>query len=169
MLTSKAAFYWCSRVNVFWKVSQNLQENFCLFFIKVADKRLRNKSIPQSINWLINCLLILLNWFAKLTLITDMYMWSALTLSRRRPLSYRNQPIDLLRKSMGWFLHDNGLRLERVKMLINWPQHKGWNYNTLSLSLSRTFKGPGDLFEIEKVQDIENLPKWAVYRRFNTI
>ena len=38
-----------------------------------------------------------------------------LTLSRRRPLSYRNQSIDLLRKSMDWFLYDNGLRLERVK------------------------------------------------------
>ena len=29
-----------------------------------------------------------------------------LTLSWRRPLSYRNQPIDLLRKLMGWFLYD---------------------------------------------------------------
>ena len=38
-----------------------------------------------------------------------------LTLSRRRPLSYRNQSIDLLPKSMDWFLYDNGLRLERVK------------------------------------------------------
>ena len=40
---------------------------------------------------------------------------NSLTLSRRRPLSYRNQYIDLLRKSMDWFLYDNGLRLERVK------------------------------------------------------
>ena len=41
-----------------------------------------------------------------------------------------------------------------------------WNYNTnynmllwnySRLTLSRTFKGPGDLFEIEKVQDTENL------------
>ena len=38
-----------------------------------------------------------------------------LTLSRRRPLSYRNQSIDLLCKSMDWFLYDNGLRLERIK------------------------------------------------------
>ena len=38
-----------------------------------------------------------------------------LTLSRRRPLSYRNQSIDLRSKSMDWFLYDNGLRLERVK------------------------------------------------------
>ena len=44
-------------------------------------------------------------------------MISFLTLSRRRPLSYRNQSIDLLRKSVDWFLYDNGLRLERVKDL----------------------------------------------------
>ena len=28
---------------------------------------------------------------------------------------YRNQSIDLLHKSMDWFLYDNGLRHERVK------------------------------------------------------
>ena len=33
-----------------------------------------------------------------------------LTLSWRRPLSYRSQSIDLLRKSMDWFLYDSGLR-----------------------------------------------------------
>ena len=38
-----------------------------------------------------------------------------LTLSWRRPLSYRNQSIDLLRKSVDWFLYDNGLRHKRVK------------------------------------------------------
>ena len=38
-----------------------------------------------------------------------------LTLSWRRPLSYRNQSIDLLRKSLDWFLYDIGLRHERVK------------------------------------------------------
>ena len=37
-----------------------------------------------------------------------------LTLSRRRPLSYRNESIDLLCKSVDSFLHGNGLRLERV-------------------------------------------------------
>ena len=37
-----------------------------------------------------------------------------LTLSWRRALSYRNQPIDLQSKSMDWFLYDNGLRHERV-------------------------------------------------------
>ena len=34
---------------------------------------------------------------------------------RRRPLSYRNQSIDLLSKSLDWFLYDNDLRYERVK------------------------------------------------------
>ena len=29
---------------------------------------------------------------------------------------YRNQFINLLRKSMDWFLYDNGLRHERVKL-----------------------------------------------------
>ena len=40
-----------------------------------------------------------------------------LTLARRRPLSYRNQSIDFLRKSMDRFLYDNGLRHERVESL----------------------------------------------------
>ena len=39
-----------------------------------------------------------------------------LTLSRRRPISYRNQFIDLRSKSMDWFLYNVGLRHERVKL-----------------------------------------------------
>ena len=42
----------------------------------------------------------------------------SLSLSCRRPLSYRNQSIDLLFKSMDWFLYDNGLHHERVKVVI---------------------------------------------------
>ena len=41
-----------------------------------------------------------------------------LTLSWRRPLSYRKQSIDLLCKSMNWYLYDNGLRHERVKFAL---------------------------------------------------
>ena len=37
-----------------------------------------------------------------------------LTLSWLRPLSYRNQSIDLRDKSTDWFLYDNGHRHERV-------------------------------------------------------
>ena len=39
-----------------------------------------------------------------------------LTFSWRRPLSYRNQSIDLLRKSMDWFLYANSLRHEKVNL-----------------------------------------------------
>ena len=39
-----------------------------------------------------------------------------LTLLWRWPLSYRQQSIDLLRKSMEWLLYHNGLRHERVKV-----------------------------------------------------
>ena len=38
-----------------------------------------------------------------------------LTLSRRRPISYRNQSIHLQSKSMDWFLYDICLLRERVK------------------------------------------------------
>ena len=39
-----------------------------------------------------------------------------LTLSYGRPLSYRNQSIDLHSKSMDWFLYDKDLRHERVNI-----------------------------------------------------
>ena len=38
-----------------------------------------------------------------------------LTLSRRRSLSYRNQSMDLLYKSMEWFLDDRYFCFERIK------------------------------------------------------
>ena len=40
---------------------------------------------------------------------------NSLTFSWRRPLSYRNQSIDLQSKSMDWFLYNSGPRHERVK------------------------------------------------------
>ena len=43
-------------------------------------------------------------------------MWKDLTLSWRRSLSYRNHPIDLICKSVDWFLYDRDLRHERVNM-----------------------------------------------------
>ena len=39
-----------------------------------------------------------------------------LTISGRRPLSYRNHSIDLLCKSVDWFPYDNGPCHERVKL-----------------------------------------------------
>ena len=43
---------------------------------------------------------------------------TTLTLSLRKPLSYRNHSIDLQSKSMDWLLHDNGLYHERVKYIL---------------------------------------------------
>ena len=53
----------------------------------------------------------------KLSFICVSFFYSTLylTLSWRRPLSYRNQSTDFLCKSLDWFLYDNGLRHERVK------------------------------------------------------
>ena len=53
----------------------------------------------------------------KLILIGNNPMMT-LTLSWRRPLSYRNQSIDLLRKSVDWFLYDNGLHHDRTKYCL---------------------------------------------------
>ena len=56
---------------------------------------------------------------APLALFEDYQYWikslEHLTFSWRRSLSYRNQSIDLLCKSMEWFLYDRYLRHERVK------------------------------------------------------
>ena len=51
-----------------------------------------------------------------LHLLVGLLLWEKLlTLSWRRPISYRSQSIDLFRKSMDWFLYDIGLRHERFK------------------------------------------------------
>ena len=47
-----------------------------------------------------------------------------LTLSWRRPLSYRNQSIGLRSKSVDWVLYDNGLRHERVKKQVSFKYYK---------------------------------------------
>ena len=57
-----------------------------------------------------------------------------LTLSWRRPISYRNQSIDLLYKSMDWFLYDIDLRHERVE-----EQFWGNLFFGLNYALNTTF------------------------------
>ena len=57
-------------------------------------------------------------------------MANILTLSSRRPLSYRNQSINLQSKSMDWFLYGNGLRHERVKEKYLYE----WEDSALTLS-----------------------------------
>ena len=63
--------------------------------------------------------------FPNLTKIASIHKWVWGTLHTfktsltRRPLSYRNQFIDLLWKSIDWFLYDNGLSHDKVKLLLN--------------------------------------------------
>ena len=47
---------------------------------------------------------------------------SKLTLSKRMSLSYRRQSIDLLCKSMDWFLYDRDFHLERVREVMEISQ-----------------------------------------------
>ena len=56
------------------------------------------------------------NFSFSLIIVTSLYDVGKkhLTLSWRRPISYRNQSTDLLCKSMDWFLYDIGLHHERV-------------------------------------------------------
>ena len=56
-----------------------------------------------------------------------------LTLSWRRPLSYRDQSIDLQSKSMDWFLCDNDLRHESVKLIYECRYDQTWKICPSSL------------------------------------
>ena len=56
---------------------------------------------------------------ARYVVVNDsVWLLLLLTLSWRRPLSYKNQSIDLFCKSMDWFLYDNGLRHDRAKLTV---------------------------------------------------
>ena len=54
--------------------------------------------------------------FVNSNQVTAQLTFHCVTLSWRKPLSYRNKSIDLQSKSIDWFLYDNGLRHERVKV-----------------------------------------------------
>ena len=70
-------------------------------------------------NYCIQCLILALpsrgRWALMLVKESNRTL---LTLSWRRPLSYRNQFIDLLRKLIDWFVYDNGHRHERVNYFL---------------------------------------------------
>ena len=70
-----------------------------------------------------------------------------LILSWRRPLSYRNQSIDLLCKSMDWFLYNNSLLHERVK----WDNmRRAFPYSKHSVDIGQTSKEHTTFFKIWK-------------------
>ena len=75
--------------------------------------------------------ILFIYWFCQIWFILTVFLWNdkskekspqnltfSLTLSWRRPISYRNQSIDLQSKSMDWFLYNIGLRHERVNLSI---------------------------------------------------
>ena len=78
------------------------------------------------------------------TLLVSLSFMKSLTLSWRRPLSYRNQCIDLQSKSVDCFLYDYGLRLEKVKLIIKdyvkYLGHMGQKINRSVILLVHTIK-----------------------------
>ena len=80
-------------------------------------KPLVNKKLPQRTFWLSTPTLRTHN--GKATLTVSQLVNHLLTLLWRRPLSCRNQPIDLWSKSMEWSLYNNGLRHERLNFNID--------------------------------------------------
>ena len=100
----------------------------CLLFL-VAPPGLID-TLAQLIAWR-SLLLSMIWWWMYLTqtdflrttsLVWSLALHSLFCLSQEKPLrwkeinthTHRNQYIDLLRKSMDWFLYDSGLRHERV-------------------------------------------------------
>ena len=80
-----------------------------LFIIKCSQLFFKNGFVVKR------CFLYTIVFDLLCLMMKEIYIPYQLTLSRWRPLSYRNQSIDLLCKSMDWFLYDNGLRLKRAK------------------------------------------------------
>ena len=91
--------HWCSHCICFW-----------ICFINVNQVLTWSSSI---------CYLIHFIYWRSCRLSGDLFQKDIylkhLTLSRRRFLSYRNDSINLLWKSMAWLLYDRDLRHERVK------------------------------------------------------
>ena len=85
--------------HIIWKVSQ----------MKQNDKMKWQNNIPTIKLLMDHNTRIYWFYYSKLWYI------AGLTLSWRRLLWYRKQSIDLLCKSMDWFLYDHGLRHDRVK------------------------------------------------------
>ena len=93
-----------------------------------------------------------------------------LTLSWRKPLSYRNQ---FLCKSIDWFLYDNGLRHETVKLawtitlVIEANQPTKWAYHIRSYSFDCLFRNLGCIklkFGQILVQTMTDITIWSLHQ-----
>ena len=90
-------------------------------------KEIQSSNPPYLLKFLINIYQV---WYHQ----------NYLTLSRWRPLSYRNQSIDLQSKSMDCFLYDNGLPLERVNLIAYMLVPPQMNFATLFVVNRTTLK-----------------------------
>ena len=98
------------------------EESFILLFLTLPNIVLYKNNVEVNLIFCIGrgfsseesdwgSILFDFNWYV-------VYLY-CLTLSWRRPLSYRNQSIDLQSKSMDWFLYDTDLRHERVNVFFH--------------------------------------------------
>ena len=114
-------YFLYSNSNIFIQYQINLC--FLLTFYSNSNflHSLTNFYLTSNIFIVINKVLFWLKYFIVLRhfLFRIQIFLCCLTLSRRRPISYRNQFIDLLCKSLDWFLYDIGLCRERVKEIHN--------------------------------------------------
>ena len=109
---------------IFWKTAnffKKLKYHFLVESTKIEKAQHFHTIMPcqmpilKQIEWGVQNGPITKNGVWRVTNLFFWKFWFSLTLSWQRPLPYRNQSIDLLCKSMDWFLYDNGLHHERVK------------------------------------------------------
>ena len=102
---------------------QPLKEPFTLLLLNLLHVKLYYKFRAWSKNDMLSALpKINFDWSYQNLL------KGSINLSRRRPISYRNQSTDLLCKSMDCFLYDIGLLRERVKITPIFSLLSNWLY-----------------------------------------
>ena len=111
--------FWQNKKTCFSIILQVKKENWKIDFYSNKKVFTRSGNCKLLLNQRYMLFIITINFYIPcFSIVTSLLnLIVNLTLSWRRPLSYRNQSIDLLCKSMECFLYDNGLRHERVKRL----------------------------------------------------
>ena len=133
------------------KISQNSLRPVILF-----EKTLRHKCFPINLMkfWRTRFFKEHLRTTPSVLIFASLICF-LLTLSWQRPLSYRNQSIDLRSKSMDWFLYNNSLRHERINPLY------------LLQSIARTYLEPSQISKMKPFAEISY--RWKrLYHRFST-
>ena len=103
--------------DILWGITRKCEnKNFILIQLSEMSGTGRLKYGNMSTKW-VQTENLYLNYFRKSN------GWKSLTHSWRRSLSYRNQSIDLLWKSVDWFLNVRYLRHGRVNGLFCIPWH----------------------------------------------